>query len=156
MRLKIAPRQDPSPGELVPILGATPILEINLSDPQTRTSSSINKNWIVFLILSAYLVLTFMWRALTKVHVMPLSTEKFMTIGLDFLVVVGLIGVKTQLSKGKPLFWIALIAGLGLFAIRLTNDSDWSTGHLFFTLCPRQGDAIVCRCVDEVVSWLCP
>ena len=86
MRLKIAPRQDPSPGELVPILGATPILEINLSDPQTRTSSSINKNWIVFLILSTYLIFTFMWRAFTKVHVMPLSTEKFMTIGLDFLV----------------------------------------------------------------------
>ena len=76
-------------------------MEIKLSDPQTRTSSSINKNWIVFLILSTYLILMFMWRAFTKVHVMPLSTEKFMTIGLDFLVVVGLIGVKTSTFEGK-------------------------------------------------------
>jgi hypothetical protein len=146
----------PEPSELAPVSGSTRTLEIKLSDPRTGTSSSIDKNWIIFLILSIYLICTLMWRALTKIHVMPLSTEKFMTIGLDFLVVVGLIGVKTQISRGKLLFWIALIAGLGLFAIRLSNDSDWSSGHLFFTLCPRQGEAIVCRCVDEVVSWLCP
>jgi hypothetical protein len=100
--------------------------------------------------------LYFLWRVLTKAHEMPLRAEQMMTIGLDILAVIGLIGLKTQLAKAKVLFWIALIAGLGLFAIRLNGDTSWWSGHLFSTLCPRQGDAIVCRCRDQVLSWLCP
>jgi hypothetical protein len=111
---------------------------------------------MIFLILSAYLICTFLWRVLTKAHEMPLRAEQMMTIGLDILAVIGLIGLKTQLAKAKVLFWIALIAGLGLFAIRLNGDTSWWSGHLFSTLCPRQGDAIVCRCRDQVLSWLCP
>ena len=35
------------------------------------------------------------------------------------------------------LFWIALLAGLGLFAIRLNGNESWSTGHLKYKLNPR-------------------
>ncbi len=58
-----------------------------------------------------------------------------MEIAFDILAVVGLIGLKAQIPK--PLFWIALLAGLALFAIRLTGDASWWTGHLVYTLPPR-------------------
>ena len=127
-----------------------------MSDQQIRAASQENHNWIIFLLLSIYLICTFLWRALTKAHEMPLRTEQLMTIGLDVLTVAGLIGLNARLARAKPLFWIALVAGVGLFAIRLNGDGSWWSGHLFYNLCPRQGEAIVCRCRDQVVSWLCP
>jgi hypothetical protein len=56
-------------------------------------------------------------------------------IALDILVVVGLIAIKAQLPK--PLFWVALVAGVGMLAIRLNGDASWWTGHLVYTLSPR-------------------
>ena len=38
----------------------------------------------------------------------------------DFIILVGLIGLKG--SMPKPLFRIALVAGIGLFALRLSSD----------------------------------
>jgi hypothetical protein len=35
------------------------------------------------------------------------------------------------------LFWVALICGIGLFAIRLNSDASWWTGHLRYYLLPR-------------------
>jgi apolipoprotein N-acyltransferase len=58
-----------------------------------------------------------------------------LTMTFDFLVLVGLFGFKR--SMPKPLFWIALIAGLGLFALCLTGHAAWWTGHLFYSLPPR-------------------
>ena len=127
-----------------------------MSDRQTTAPSQAQYNWTIFLLISVYLICAFLWRSLTKVHEMPLRTEQIMSIGLDILAVVGLIGVQARLSRAKLLFWIALVAGLGLFAIRLSGDEGWWSGHLFSTLCPRQGEAIVCRCRDQIVSWLCP
>ena len=49
--------------------------------------------------------------------------------------VVGLIGIRAQLPK--PLFWLALVAGVGLFAIRLNSNASWWTGHLVYFLPPR-------------------
>jgi hypothetical protein len=37
----------------------------------------------------------------------------------------------------KPLFWAALIAGIGLLGLRLISDHGWWTGHLFYSLTPR-------------------
>ena len=119
-------------------------------------SAASNRNWTLFLIVAAYLTCTFLWRALTKAHESPLRTEQLLTIGLDALAIIGMVALKSHLSKGKFIFWIALTAGLGLFAIRLSSDEGWWSGHLFMTLCPRQGEAIVCRCRDDYVSWLCP
>lgn len=127
-----------------------------MSDSPTAAPSYTGKNWIMFLIISVYLVCTFLWRVVTKAHEMPLRNAQLMTIGLDVLAIGGLVALKTRLPKGKTVFWVALAAGVGLFAIRLNGDTSWWSGHLFSTLCPRQGEAIVCRCRDQVLSWLCP
>jgi hypothetical protein len=39
---------------------------------------------------------------------------------------------------GEVLFWIALMAGLGLFAIRLNGNASWWTGHLRYDIGPRR------------------
>ena len=36
-----------------------------------------------------------------------------------------------------PLFVIALIAGIGLFAIRLHSDASWWTGHWNYNIYAR-------------------
>ena len=68
-----------------------------------------------------------------------------MTIGLDLLCLIGLIGTGIHFFKNslpgeamawKVLFWIALVAGVGLFAIRLNGDASWWTGHLRYNLLP--------------------
>jgi nicotinamide riboside transporter PnuC len=127
-----------------------------MSDRPAPAADHSSSNWLLFLTLSVYLIGTFLWRTLTKAHESPLRTMQLMTMGLDAVAIIGLIGLNARLSKAKPLFWIALIAGLGLFAIRFSDDASWWNGHLYTNLCPRQGEAIVCRCRDDFVSWLCP
>jgi hypothetical protein len=56
-------------------------------------------------------------------------------IAVDVLVMVGLIVIRAKVPKA--LFWVALIAGVGLFAIRLNSDASWWTGHLIYTIPPR-------------------
>ena len=76
----------------------------------------------------------------------PSPNLRNLTIGLDLLCVIGLIFGGIQIFKdhesdwfrGKVLFWMALIAGLGLFLIRLKGGTaSWWTGHLNYELSPR-------------------
>ncbi len=100
--------------------------------------------WL-FLLLAIILIGTFLWRALATAHEFPSTGLRNMTIGLDILCLVGLIGLWIQISRKRPavglelhvLFWIALLAGLGLFAIRLNGTKSWWTGHLKYELSPR-------------------
>ena len=71
---------------------------------------------------------------LTPAHELPLRTEQVLTMTLDALMLAGLIGLKR--SMPKPLSWIALVADIGLFALRLSADGWW-TGHLVYALSPR-------------------
>ena len=109
---------------------------------------STNGKKTVFRLLAISLIATFLWRTLTTAHEYPLRTAQLLSMALDFLLLTGLIGLKVQIfralspdepewTNGKVLFWIALLAGLGLFAIRLTGDASWWTGHLFYELSPR-------------------
>jgi hypothetical protein len=68
-------------------------------------------------------------------HEYPTQTLQAMTIGFNLLAVVGLFGLKAQMPKA--LLWAALIAGIGLLALRLTSDHGWWTGHLSYSLPPR-------------------
>jgi hypothetical protein len=113
---------------------------------------------MAFLFVSTYLIASFFWRFLVVAHEGELQTEQYLTIGLDVVAIAGLIFVNTRLSKGKPLFWIALAAGVGLLAMRFLNgQTGWWSGHLAFELCPRVGDEIVCRCQDKIsIAALCP
>jgi hypothetical protein len=67
-------------------------------------------------------------------HEAPLLPELVLTIVFDAAMVVGLVVMRARLAAA--IFWTALIAGLGLFAIRLTAESSLWTGHLLFTLSP--------------------
>jgi hypothetical protein len=106
-----------------------------MSDPQTTASAASGRNKILGFLLPAYLIAIFLWRVLTPAHELPLRTEQMLEIGLDALVLIGLIGLRKQIAPA--LFWIALIAGLGLFAIRATGDTAWWSGHLMWSLPPR-------------------
>ena len=129
-----------------------------MNRPQTSTPAPTTRDWMLFLLVSTYLIASFLWRFLAVAHEAERRTELYLTVGLDVLAVVGLIGMNNRLSKGKPLFWIALIAGVGLFALRFLNGQDglWS-GHLAFKLCPYVGNQIVCSCSDRIsIAALCP
>lgn len=55
-----------------------------------------------------------------------------MTMTFDFALVVGLFAYRRAMPQ--PLFWIALVAGIGLFGLRLLSDHGWWTGHLYYSL----------------------
>ena len=102
---------------------------------QTTPSGGDTKNQKIFYALSVILILTFLWRTLTTAHEYPSRMVMVLDMGFDALCIVGLIGLR---KAGPPaLFWIALIAGIGLFAIRLHGDASWWTGHWNYALAPR-------------------
>jgi hypothetical protein len=106
-----------------------------MSDQQAAAAGLSTRNRTLSFVLSCYLIATFLWRAFTPAHEYPMRSVQVMEIALDLLAVVGLIGLKANVPK--PLFWVALIAGLALFAIRLNGDASWWTGHLMYSLRPR-------------------
>jgi hypothetical protein len=72
----------------------------------------------------------------------PTRFEQVVTISFDLLCLGSLIALKMQISramrssqstwtKGNVLFWIALVTGLGVLAIRFHGDASWWTGHFF-------------------------
>ena len=101
-----------------------------MADLQSKTSSPI-----VRYVLVAYLIGSFLWRVLTPAHEYPGRFSTYLDIAVDVLVIVGLIMIRAKVPKA--LFWVALIAGVGLFAIRLNSEASWWTGHLIYTIPPR-------------------
>jgi len=96
----------------------------------------------VFQLLSIFMIGNFLWRAFKPGYEWPMRFEQVITIVFDLLCLGSLIGLKIQISramrssqstwtKGNVLFWIALVAGLGVLAIRLHGDASWWTGHFF-------------------------
>src|ERR1700681_267616 len=77
----------------------------------------------VCLILAWYLIASFLWRALTPALEYAMHAAQITEIVFDLMALAGLIEMEARISK--PLFWIALIAGLGLFAIRSLGGASW-------------------------------
>lgn len=113
-----------------------------MNDPKTTTSSEATGQGTVFSLLSIYLIATFLWRIFVPGGEYPMRPAWTITIAIDLLLVGILIRLKAKLSAatkpgkristgGTLLFWIALIAGLGVLAIRLHGDASWWTGHFF-------------------------
>jgi hypothetical protein len=113
----------------------------SMSDPKTTPSSDGNAKITIFWLLALYTIATFLWRTFVPGGEWPRSPTRFITMAIDLVCVVSLILLKVQLSAvGKPgkrlstggavMFWIALLAGLGVLAIRLHDDASWATGHL--------------------------
>src|ERR1043165_245088 len=100
----------------------------------------------VGIFLAIYLILVFLWRALITAHELPSPELRNMTIGLDVLCVVALIGLWIRSSRAAPsrvgrgmhfLFLVALLSGLGLFAIRMNGTESFWSGHIKYGLLPR-------------------
>ncbi len=108
-----------------------------MAGQQAQSTDTSGRNFIVGVLLSFYLIGSFLWNVLTEAHEYPMRTEQVLTMVLNLLGVVGLVGVRAEIPK--PAFWCALIAGVGLFALRLTGDDGWWTGHCP-TACRRDDD----------------
>ena len=98
-----------------------------MSDQPSKATSPI-----VCYGLTVYLIGSFLWRVLIPAHEYPGSTATWLGIAVDVLAIVGLVGVRAGIPKA--LFWIALVAGIGLLAIRLNGDASWWTGHLMYSV----------------------
>ena len=89
---------------------------------------------IMPILLPCVLIGHFLWNVLTPAHEFPMRTEQVMTMLFDLGMFIGLFGFRRAMPA--PLFWIALVAGIGLFALRLSDDGWW-TGHLTYSLRSR-------------------
>jgi hypothetical protein len=103
-----------------------------MTDPRTQTSENTGRNVIISLVLPCLLIGQFLWNLLTPAHEYAMRSEQVMTMTLDALLLAGLFGLRR--SMPAPLFWIALVAGIGLFALRMTSDAAWWTGHLVYSI----------------------
>jgi cyanate permease len=106
-----------------------------MSNQRTQTSGNANRHAVVAVLLPCLLIGQFLWNVLTPAHESQMRSAQVMTMTVEALMLVGLFGLRA--SMPKPLFWITLVAGLGLFALRLTGDDGWWTGHLVYTLPSR-------------------
>jgi hypothetical protein len=106
-----------------------------MSEQSTKTSKPATFNRAVPWLLPAFLIGNFLWRTLIPAHEYPSHGSQFLEMGIDGLLLIGLFGVRKRMPAW--LFWIALVAGIGLFAIRFTGDAAWWTGHLAYSLSPR-------------------
>ena len=104
----------------------------HMSDRQAQTADG-GRNFAIAVILACYLIGTFLWNVFVPAHEFQVRTAQMLTIGLNLLV--GLYGLRA--SMPKPLFSVALVAGIGLLGLRLISDHGWWTGHLFYSLPPR-------------------
>lgn len=102
-----------------------------MTNPPVQTAA---RSGVMPILLPCVLIGHFLWNLLTPAHELPLRTEQVMTMLFDFGMVIGLFAFRRAMPA--PLFWIALVAGIGLFALRLSPEGWW-TGHLVYSLPPR-------------------
>jgi hypothetical protein len=86
-------------------------------------------------VLAATLIFLFLYCIVVPAHEYPMRPEQVLTMVVEAGLLIGLVGAKYKLPAW--LFWLALVCGFGLFAIRLTSDAAWWTGHLSYWLLPR-------------------
>jgi hypothetical protein len=68
-------------------------------------------------------------------HEYPRPADRFMTIAFDILCLFGVVFLRARLPP--PVYWVALVAGAGLFVIRMHSPESWATGHWDYYLLPR-------------------
>lgn len=98
----------------------------------TTTPDNTKRNRIFFYLVSLLLIVKFVWRMIVVADEYPMRTGQVMDMVVDAALIVALIiGRK---SGPQLLFIVALIAGLGLFGIRMHSDASWWTGHWHYAL----------------------
>src|SRR5262245_59234015 len=101
-----------------------------MTDQQAQTPDGV-RNFTIGVILACYLIGTFLWNVFMPAHEYQMRAAQMLTIGLNLLAVAGLYGLRANIPK--PLFAVALIAGIGLLVLRLISDHGWWTGHLYYS-----------------------
>jgi uncharacterized membrane protein len=81
----------------------------------------------LFILICILLIGNFLWRMIVTADEYPPRSVQILGMVIDAGMIAGLIGIRK--SGPQLLFIIALIAGIGLFAIRLHSDASWWTGH---------------------------
>jgi hypothetical protein len=82
-------------------------------------------------LVACVLIGLFTYRLTVPAHESPLLPELVLTIVFDAAMVVGLVVMRARIAA--PLFWAALVAGVGLFVIRMTSEASMWNGHLLWT-----------------------
>ena len=93
----------------------------------TVSPGQTKRNQIIAYLLPAILIFNFVWRMFTTANEYPGRTATIMEMVFDVLLVAGLFGIKAKIPS--PLFWAALICGIGVLGVRLHGDASWWTGH---------------------------
>ena len=106
-----------------------------MADGQAKSADNSSRNFIIGIVVVCYLIGSFLYNVFVEAHEYPMRTEQVLTMVLNLHGVVGLIGVRKAIPR--QVFWCALVAGIGLFALRLTGDDGWWTGHLYYSLPPQ-------------------
>jgi hypothetical protein len=106
----------------------------------------MKKSQSLMFCLAFYLVLIFLWRLLSTANEYDSVEMVWLSIGFDVLCLIGLVAARIQATRavesqplspvGQVMFFVALVAGVGLLAIRLNGDASWWTGHLNYECCP--------------------
>jgi hypothetical protein len=107
---------------------------LTVTNPPSSAEPEFDRSPVAGFVLACVLIAHFLWNFLVPAHEYPLRTEQVLTMTFDLLMIVGLFGFRRVIPA--PLFWIAFLAGIGLFAFRLSEDGWW-TGHFAYTLRPR-------------------
>jgi len=98
----------------------------------TTTPDNTKKNSTLFYIMSAVLIFNFLYRLLATANEYPSQSVRWLEMAIDAGMIVGLIGIRK--SGPQWLLIVALIAGVGLFGIRMHSKHSWATGHWNYSL----------------------
>jgi hypothetical protein len=93
----------------------------------TTTPDNTKRNPTLFYLVSVVLIATFLYRMSAMADEYPRQFSRILEMVIDAGMIVGLIGVRK--SGPQWLFVVALIAGIGLFGIRMHSKHSWYTGH---------------------------
>jgi MFS-type transporter involved in bile tolerance (Atg22 family) len=107
----------------------------------TRQPQTTGNLWPVYLIVSGYLILRFAAAIFMRGGEWPLPPSHYLQMAVDAGLLVGVIGLRSQLSarldRHDPrrglmgvLLVVGVIAGVSLLLIRFTSDAAWWTGYL--------------------------
>ncbi len=102
-----------------------------MSKRPVKQSADAGPNPFPGLLVACVLIGLFVYRLTVPAHVSPLLPELVLTIVFDLAMVAGLVAMRGRIAG--PLFWAALVSGVGLFVIRMTSEASLWNGHLMWT-----------------------
>jgi len=88
---------------------------------------NVNFHPALFYLISILLIGNFLWRMTVTATEYPMRSAQVLEMVIDAAMIAGLIRIRK--SGPQILVLVALICGIGLFAIRLHSDASWWTGH---------------------------